>query len=819
MGLETTANEEGRLFRHFVCRIAGLPIGHLDALRAERTLATWGETRRLDAELEALRGSLIDALFDAVGGLEDRSLRTALVELKRAVHNRRRPKDAHLRRIEGQVVAGLAADLARFRELADQREAALAAAHKTFESEAVDLRRRFQVLVGDDDFRKGILLSTHTLFDELPRYTRAAPEKPGSKARQVERSLMRYFSRAAAKTTPFSTLCTLAAGHLDKNAGGAGVLHGDPRVKTSGLRLNKGVYAFLSEHFLRRPAIRRRLDVELNPTLRDEGEAAQVFLTAVQGREVFQRMPRNPVLDLLREMLAERPHRPFGDLLEALRTHPDVEATDEEAAAYVDRLIEVGFLRFRIGIREQEVDWDRPLAEILGAIDDEHAARIVRFLGEYRAIVDAYATSSVERRRELLINGKALLVELFEDLEVDRKPVGDLPPFYEDAGGDVRLELDLEPMAEVLSEWVRLTVPVVWVRGEQINMRAFFDRFYDSSDSVELLRFYEDFYREHFKGHLERLNQGRPARPPGGEAGDEGREDPENDNASDYDASNPFQLDVIREIDAARSRLVERVRELWQADPEAEEIRLERADLEAALGGLADHPEPCRSVSFFAQQLPGRDGAPVLVANNYLGGYGKYFSRFLHVLPDEIEAELRASNLELTSQDLAEICGDANFNANLHPPLLPREVSYPTGESGAAGEQIRTSELRVEPDPGNPSRLRLRQQRDGPRGDPDRPRLSQSTPAATALPATVEILAVHQLRTERAGAARGGRRDLGRDPGDELQAAHHLPGPAGGDAAPLADRRRALAPARRQGERGRVLPAGAALARRPRATR
>ena len=63
--------------------------------------------------------------------------------------------------------------------------------------------------------------------------------------------------------------------------------------------------------------------------------------------------------------------------------------------------------------------------------------------------------------------------------------------------------------------------------------------------------------------------------------------------------------------------------------------------------------------------------------------FGKYFSRFLYLLPDEVEKDLVASNRRLTRSELAEICGDASYNADLHPPLLPEEIAYPTAEGGS----------------------------------------------------------------------------------------------------------------------------------------
>ena len=96
-----------------------------------------------------------------------------------------------------------------------------------------------------------------------------------------------------------------------------------------------------------------------------------------------------------------------------------------------------------------------------------------------------------------------------------------------------------------------------------------------------------------------------------------------------------------------------------------------------------------------------------LVLDEVLGGFGKYFSRFLYLLPDEVTEDLAASNRRLTRSELAEICGDASYNADLHPPLLPEEIAYPTAEGGSARDQISVADLAVEPDPRSPFRVRL----------------------------------------------------------------------------------------------------------------
>ena len=87
-----------------------------------------------------------------------------------------------------------------------------------------------------------------------------------------------------------------------------------------------------------------------------------MFLTAIDSREVFQRLANNEVLQLIAGAHPGRRRAPtLGELIAALSADPQIEATPEEAEAYLDKLIEIGFLRFHTGIREQDSRLGHPL--------------------------------------------------------------------------------------------------------------------------------------------------------------------------------------------------------------------------------------------------------------------------------------------------------------------------------------------------------------------------------------------------------------------------------------------------------------------------
>lgn len=718
-----TPRAAGQLFPYFVCRVGGLPVRYMEALRADGSVELIEELLRLEEQMEVRRDALVECLHAAVGDAADRRLRGKLLRLKRDVHNLRPLRSSQVAAVLPTLSPDLAAELqlcADHWRHHGELEAQLAV---TYEAEVAACRRRFQRYVEDDDFRQGLLLSSQPMFAGLRKYSRRPVARLGAKERQLERGLMRYFSRMVMKTSPFGTFTSIVEGQLmDERdcgaaaSGGTGVgyeLIGEPRRKQSLVRLNKGIYGVLQRELSSNDAVRDALPVERNPTLRRR-DGQWHFLSGKGMRETFQRVPTTPVLDLFVEILQDASSLPLQSLRRRVGEQVDAPAAD--IARYTERLLDTGFLRFRFGIGEQEVDWDRPLGALLADVDDPDAAAARRLIESLRRAADDYADADVEGRRRLLSEARQQIAVSYDTLNERRQLRTDVP-FYEDAGAAARLQVPaaaLQGLEETLLDYIRLTSRLAWPRHDHASMRHFFDTYYADAGPIPLLQFYEDYYREHLKEHLhkqERMVRGLPV-----EASDDGEGadgGPQKEDA--FDELNPFELEVVDGIKDANDALTQLLRRRWREAPEAQQILLERRDLQAAVRHLpAPHP-PCLSISVFVQLLPGMatDGGPALLTSNYLKGFGKYFSRFLDVLPDHVQAAVVDNNRQLSDAYLAEICGDGNFNANLHPPLVDHAVSYPTAESGSAEGLLATSDLYVEPTAGDAHALSLRH---GPSG-------------------------------------------------------------------------------------------------------
>jgi len=714
-GVPSTVATEGtpafrstaRIRADFVCRVSGLPANAIASLRPAGAVRLVRELMELDQELVTRKASLVDALHTAVGGEEDRTRRRALIRAKRDVFNLRAVPDLQLSELG--LRPGVTQSLEAYRRLATRRDQVVGRIQARHALHAAQGREVFKEVLSDPDFRRGLLLSSPALHAALDTYLRGDSERPSGRERQVERGLLRYATRAAAKATPFGTLCAVIQGRFVTPAADGPVARfvGHPGRKRSFARLNKSLYGFLMEHLKGRAGVRRALPVELNPTL-ETTNGQYRFLTAIRGRELFQRIERNAVVEFVSAKLGNRGAVGMEQLIASLAADGRIDASEGEIAEYLDRLVEIGFLRFRPGIQEQDADWDLPLRALLVSVADEHATLAAALLEELRRLAEGYARADLEERSVSLDEMRRRINESLEAMQAGAS-LGRQLPIYEDATADARLELAVDPERSrafrELIEYASITLPTAWPRSDQATMRRFYDtRYGQACDGVTLLRFYEDYYREHLKAHLERerKRRGPSSVPPDGAQA-------KHHDDGDYDLANPLGVDLIDRLRAARARVQELLERRCAEAADAEEIAVAAHDIAMALD-VPRGPPVCRSLSAFVQLVPRPEDEPyiVLPGGRYLAGFGKYFSRFLYMLPGDFTHRTYRDNLDLTDAYLAEICGDAAFNANLHPQLLPWEVSYPTGEVGKGENQVPTAELDVHPDPADPNALCLR---------------------------------------------------------------------------------------------------------------
>lgn len=691
----------GRLSGVGVCRLGALPMSQTSALRADGVYET--AIRRLDALVRArvLADEITDDLYGVIGSTADRRVRRALLRCRRAIHSLEVPEEE----VWGSAALGLPASvkekLAELGSLLTRSRAASDELERVYDEGILTTRRALQQAVATPAFVNGLLLSSASMSRARARYGVQGLKKLSGREERAERGLLRYLTRTTAKATPFSTLCTVIPARIssEDDGGHAHVsLSGDVSANRSFIRLNKAIYGALVGHLKKRATVRRHLPVELNPTLSRHGDWLR-FLASIEGREVFQRVEVNPALKRVLDSLWGLAAQPFERVVAHVLDVPEIEAGREEVEEYLNGLLQIGLLRFRIGIREQEVDWDIPLQELLEGIEDDHARSVVAFLVELRALRAGYASAEPDARGALRRKIDDACRTTFDELGAAGLSARTLG-IYEDATADAEATISRDfarTVEDRLKQWTSWTTRIAWPRMEQATMRRFFDSHYGSTvECIPLLDFYRDFYREHFKGHLEKEWQAER-----GMREEVGR----------YDFANPLSVPLVAKLGAANAALTALVRSVWRESPDAIQVVLSAEDVQRCVEHVPVAPEPARSLTVFATPIRPDEtfpkGAVVVSRGMHGAGYGRSFSRFLYMFPDAVRARLFADNEALTPFRVAEICGDAQFNANLHPRLLRWEISYPTGESGHTEEQLAIGDLQVSRHADDPDALQL----------------------------------------------------------------------------------------------------------------
>jgi hypothetical protein len=685
----------GDLVSTMVVRFGGLPTHAVHTLASHQLSQELDRLRTLDARIGIARDTVSGILHAAVARAGDSAERNRLLRARRDLFNDRRLGARRLSELRAVLADAEYAAVSEVESVLALRESAVDEVRSLYTAALGDARPRLRGLARHPSFANGLLLSSRSLFLGLARYERTPPNALASRGEQIERGILRYLTRASMKATPFSTFCTVVRGSVTFGSARSSISVDRPLAEQrSVLRLNKTLYTRLWAALKRRQAFRRGLVVELNPTL-SCGDAQWSFLASAGDREVFRRVSRNAAIDLVHRLVSQS-GATFGRLIQALCTEPTVESNDDEADTYVNSLVNVGFLRFRAAVHEQEVDWDLSFCELLETIEDEAAAEVRRMLTGLREHLDAASKVDGEARARIL--------ETMQDLVATAGSAGiELPPaprgdtiIYEDATADaqvtIRASASLEKAFATLRDVVGGLLRVSYPRGAMASMRHFFESYYTNQDAVPLLRFYEEFYREHLRDHIEKERRGRGGMPLDG-----------------YNILNPFSLEFIRKIQRAQANIADSFRRAWKAAPDAEEVSVRSASLATSLREVDEIPT-CRSASVFAVIMPesaDRPGRVVVPSATFYPGYGKYFSRFLYLFPDEVLHATRATNEGLTPHVLAEISGDAAFNANLHPPILETEISYPTGDAPRIGSPLTCTEIEVRRDPDDPQALML----------------------------------------------------------------------------------------------------------------
>ena len=714
------------LFPYTMIRVGGLSFDLLQPMALQQCLSLCEGLDQAERDLDLAREGLCQVLYECIQGNGEGKRQKKLLNIKRDLSRGRslqEPKIQFLRETleDASALQGYLQALSRCEQLETRAEAA-------FESEVAQARQHLRDYAALETLRKGLTLSSKSLLEALDTYRAKADSEMRKADYKTEISILKYLTRICTKTSPFSSFTPLAVAKLVPQKEPL-LRHreGDLAVK-SHFRINNILFGYLKSLVQSHPAYRAQLDVIPNPTITSETDAFE-FLTNCRNIESFQRLANQPVLSLLIELVHQKNGLTYEGLLNRARTH--VDADRDALSAYLDQLLNAGFLEFDFGVSGLDPDWDLSLAAWLGQRPECLPLRqdFIQMLEYLRAQAALLATEPAASRKTILQQAfacvKAFCMKFHEDAglpeeermapaeakiyleqkqaaieaEIERTPEDPSPEapaskapifrhfsgtyfhfkpkqiFFEDCTLDLGFQMSRDTVAEVTRAFSHLyqrVAPFLGDPEEQDRMTQHFKRLAarnSKEDKIGLLRFYETYYREVKK----------PVRP----NADKDRQPPSADDSK------------------AKIHFLSQLKDgLERSEVDRAVYPLEPSLLQTCLGApvrpLEVNAHGAFVQCFLDRSQPSKPRVKA-VMNALPHGYGKFFSRFLHIFDTAVTQHFRKWNLGLFKNTLmAENCDASMFNANLHPPLMPFEIRMP-GSHNALGmdRQIPVTQIQV----------------------------------------------------------------------------------------------------------------------------
>lgn len=669
-----------RIEAEFICRVAGEPVTRITCLRSRKLEKLLQRYFKAHRAADAARVAASEALYRSVPRLT-KAQRHLAIKLRRDVFAGREVSpsdslalsDALSRRSLAKVNSAL-----RWSKQLKQLESEIA---PVYAAEQIRSARSLWRETARSDVASGLVLSSEQLAIQFMDGADAIASK--ARRGQVERGMLRYLTRAATKPTPFSTFCTVIQGQLVTPGSDVhtGFIDGSLR-KVSSIRLNRALFPALWNELLTVEEFQQAVKLHTAPSLHTR-DGWYAFLQERDGVEISQKVHSNPAIDSLVQQLDSGGPTRFRDLVKHLVGDVNTEEENEEAARYLERLIEVGLLQYWTGIDPLDPVWNLQLMEMLEAAHPTiKSAKSA--LSRLQRCVQTYPRKRPAGRLAAVRLARNTIDSFFRHRSKQIRLPGNLP-FYEDCGANAQAVLPLPSSTGwpgTLEELLTLFRALSSQWDEQATLRAVYHHCYgaESHEPVPLMQFYEDAFREFYKRHFAI------------ERGQRTEED------EDYSLSNPFELQSVSLRAGSRTAVTASIRQKLDSMHDADTINMSVADFRSCIDLDQADPMPV-SISVFCHLQEGLDGKQMLIMPDAKTspGFGKYYSRFLHVVPETFQQAVRQRNLEF-GDGLAETSDDSDFNANLRPRLIGREIIYPTSSAASpVRDRIKCEDLVVVP--------------------------------------------------------------------------------------------------------------------------
>lgn len=692
----------------FLFRLAGLPLKALAAIESSRLRALTDAIEHHEQTLLTLSEPLNQVLHQVINQVaKDDLLRDdlrELIELKRAVHNRRAPKRAAAVETAKRYLDTAQQELlAAWADAAWGMKACVAGCAPALLQDQEESRLAIHAWSNRPIFKRALQIANPQLEEKLDRYFAHHEGPITHKHRLLDNALFSYFLRACSKTSPFSTFGVVSYGfwsdlHPDRPAH----LAQDIAYKTR-TRLNAALLARMASSISKEKAARADVELRLNPTcLQKDGRAHFLRLRTrplsrlmAFGSLTSHGMFSIAVTDELQQLLALLQGGialPFRTLLEQLEPAAAGRGPSrEQLRSWLNYLMEVGLLESTDTCDAGH--YDKLLEHVRRGARRIGSDVLSNFVDRAQDITGRMDTDDVAQRRALLGGIAKAVGELSAQAEGLQIKLEDSTIFYEDAalaGGQYGLPYTGNAGFVAQLKQLQQLQPI-FDTGAPLRaalIEYFKKRYGVGGECRDVPRFSEEFARE-CAGPFQNVRA-------------------EGTTIGLFDES--FGIEHSRNIRASRvlhclrNLCMRRLRQIGRTSQEAE-VGIGTDRIDALLAQMPTRLHRSYSSAFFMQPCTPENNPGSWVLNDVFGGSGQLMSRLLYLwegerddLPTRTLRKYIADNVPADSV-IAELPGNGDSNLNFHPRLVDHVIGGADGEDSEERRNIALSDLCIRHDP------------------------------------------------------------------------------------------------------------------------
>lgn len=708
-----------KVFPYYITRMAGLTYESLQQLQSPTLIAAVAKLVLAQAHIAEWKERVSDILFEAAKNETDIHQKQAIINTKRNLFNgklRKQEREVCERLLnQHQQCQPLQAYLTAFDTLAQSQPILEDLYRQAVQSE----KKLLHHIAAHSDLQAGILLSSHIFFHELQGHL--AKQSGGERFTDVEVGLLKYVSRMATKTSPFSRFATLSCHGYSSSQ--PTILQDSLQVGNSSVfpRLNSQLLKHITHLLELHEDTLLQLSLILNPTI-ELHDGFYCFITNRDGMEAFQRLRQSPILDLIKESIG-------AEMVAATLLHSLQEACDAsrvDLLDYIKRLLAHGFFEINWGTTGLDPDWYLRLLDLFAhprfkGIDI--VASLSELLQNIATSLNRYEALSISDKAAYLQNtylhfrdwsqaahqlvdkpfyyAKALYanIPMAKDDGLSKAaapPVQKVTPtapymhnevtyfgfkpeniIYEDVIRHVPSYLPTDVLSELVAKLNRLVHFNQLYEMFELDRKMiadFFSAQYDRAAKIPLLLFYEAFakHKKENKALLENLSN----------------------------VLEQQRLEVYGYCKAIFDKATENgIRQDGHLHITAG--HLPPLEMPPATANVLQTEFYSSFMQVYTEQEDGVTHTRAVI-DGINPGYGKYFSRFFHLLDEGPVQAQRQWNLDLQppGQCWMENMDNSFFNANIHLPLLACELRSP-GSSNKNQQQIAVNDILVQKNASN----------------------------------------------------------------------------------------------------------------------